>query len=340
MEALVGETVPTVTDLTVEAGKVAEFAASLRDDSQLFRDEKVARAAGYEGIPAPLTFTRVGYFPRYRPEGVGRDLGFDLGFVPERVVHGSQAYQFERPLFVGDTVRGSTTLVDVFQRETSGGEVLTFAVLETEFRTTDGELVVTTTNTRIETGGSSSETEEKRTDGGDPNTTPRNQDTNSSGDDDACGPSPVQWTGDDRLADGGQTPDPQEYAVGDSGPTLTIDDVERKDFVKYAGASGDFNRVHYNEPYAEDAGYDSVIGQGMLTAGYAARMVTEWFDLSSIRAFSIRFETPLKPDDRLTITGTVSDVLEGPTVEAEHRVVNQANETVASGEVIVDVARK
>lgn len=105
MKTLVGETVPTVTDLMVEAGKVAEFAASLRDESQLYRDEEVARAAGYERIPAPLTFTRVGYFPRYRPKGVGRDLGFDLGFVPERVVHGSQSYQFERQFFVGDTVR-------------------------------------------------------------------------------------------------------------------------------------------------------------------------------------------------------------------------------------------
>lgn len=150
----------------------------------------------------------------------------------------------------------------------------------------------------------------------------------------------MQWTEDDRFTDGGQPKDVETYEVGDSGPTLTISDVERKDFVKYAGASGDFNRVHYDEPYARAADYESVIGPGMLTAGYVARMVTEWFDLSSFRAFSTRFEAPVKPGDRLTVKGTVSDVSEGQPIEAETRVVNQADETVATGEVSVDVVRE
>jgi acyl dehydratase len=153
LEAMVGETNETVTDLRVEAGKVEEFARSLRDDNPAYRDEAAANAQGFNAVPAPLTFTRTAYFPRYRPRGIDENLGFNLGLRSEYIVHGKQEYEFERPVTVGDVLTGTTTLVDIYQREGSRGGTMTFAVYETEFRDQEDELVCTERLTRIETGG-------------------------------------------------------------------------------------------------------------------------------------------------------------------------------------------
>jgi peroxisomal enoyl-CoA hydratase 2 len=153
LRELVGTTRITTVDLTVEAGKVAEFASAIKDDNPVYRDESVATERGYDAIPAPLTFARTVLFPRYRPAGVDSYRGFDLGFESEYSVHGEQRYAFERPLVVGDVLTGRTTLTDVFQREGSRGGTMTFAVLETEYTDADGDLVLSEESTIIETGG-------------------------------------------------------------------------------------------------------------------------------------------------------------------------------------------
>ncbi|WP_340681207.1 MaoC family dehydratase N-terminal domain-containing protein [Natrinema caseinilyticum] len=150
LEAQVGRTVTTVEDLVVEPGKVEEFARAIKDDNPAFRDEAAAREQGYESIPAPLTFTRTAYFPRYRPDGIGLDHGFDLGFDQSRVVHGEQEYIYEQQIHAGDVLSGKTTLVDVYERDGSRGGTMTFAVLETAYRNADGEHVLTERLTRIE----------------------------------------------------------------------------------------------------------------------------------------------------------------------------------------------
>lgn len=154
LESLVGTSRRTVEDLRVEAGKVEEFATTLRNDDPVHRSETAAEGRGHEAIPAPLIFTRVAYFERHRPDGVGTDLGFDLGFDPDNVLHGEQEYEFERPVYVGDVLTGTTTLTDVRQSEGSRGGTMTFAVYETEYRDRNDDLVVTERITRIETAGS------------------------------------------------------------------------------------------------------------------------------------------------------------------------------------------
>lgn len=153
LRGLVGTTIVTTENLTVEAGKVTEFARAITEDNPVYRDESVATERGYDTIPAPLTFTRTVLFPRYRPEGVDSYRGFDLGFENEHSVHGEQHYEFERPLLVGDVLTGKTTLTDVFQREGSRGGTMTFAVLETEYTDGDDDLVLIEESTIIETDG-------------------------------------------------------------------------------------------------------------------------------------------------------------------------------------------
>ena len=126
------------------------------------------------------------------------------------------------------------------------------------------------------------------------------------------------------------------FAEGEAGPELVVEDLEREDFVKYAGASGDFNPLHYDDPYAKETGNESVFGQGMLTAGHVARMVTDWFGLDRVSGFTIRFQAPVWPGDTITVTGEVTEVVEiddGETVTADLIASNQDDEAVITGSV-------
>lgn len=153
IEEQVGTSIQTVEYLRIEAGKVEEFARAIQDDNPAYRDEDAANEQGLDAVPAPLTFTRTSYFPRYRPDGIDADLGFDLGLRSEYVLHGEQEYEYERPIEVGDVLTGTTTLTDIYQREGNQGGMMTFAVYETEFRDQNDDLVCTTRLTRIETSG-------------------------------------------------------------------------------------------------------------------------------------------------------------------------------------------
>jgi len=130
--------------------------------------------------------------------------------------------------------------------------------------------------------------------------------------------------------------DPATASVGDEGPTLTVEDVEREDFVKYAGASGDFNPIHYDDTFARESGYPSVFAQGMFTAGVLASLTTTWFGLAPIRNYRVRFEDQVWPGDTIVATGEVTNVEEedGETVVTARLVGrNQDSDTVISGEV-------
>lgn len=87
----------------------------------------------------------------------------------------------------------------------------------------------------------------------------------------------------------------------------TVQDVNRVDFVEWAGAVGDFARVHIDEPYAREAGYETVFGPGMLTMAHASVLVSDWAEISDVIAFEARFTGILFPSDTLTILGSVGE---------------------------------
>lgn len=132
---------------------------------------------------------------------------------------------------------------------------------------------------------------------------------------------------------------PDGFAVGDTFER-TVGEVDRADFVRYAGASGDFNPIHYDEPHAEAAGYDAVFGQGMFTAGVASRTVREAFGLRRLRSFRTRFVSQVWPGDSLTATVEVTDVTDGADgtrVEASVTVANGDGEAVVEGSAVAVV---
>ncbi|HZK04323.1 MAG TPA: MaoC/PaaZ C-terminal domain-containing protein [Actinomycetaceae bacterium] len=66
--------------------------------------------------------------------------------------------------------------------------------------------------------------------------------------------------------------------------------VDRARLVRYAGASGDFNPIHWNDVFAREVGLDGVIAHGMLTMGLAAAALEEWVgDPGRIRTYGTRF---------------------------------------------------
>ena len=92
--------------------------------------------------------------------------------------------------------------------------------------------------------------------------------------------------------------------------------VTRADLVRYAGASGDFNPIHWSDRVAVSVGLPGVIAHGMLTMALAGRLVTEWAgDPAAVRSYGVRFTRPVVvPDDDegalVELAGTVTDVVE------------------------------
>lgn len=84
--------------------------------------------------------------------------------------------------------------------------------------------------------------------------------------------------------------------------------VDRAMLVRYAGASGDFNPIHWSERYAVEVGLEDVIAHGMFTMAEAVRVVTDWTgDPAAVREYGVRFiRQVVVPDDGVGATIEVS----------------------------------
>ena len=126
--------------------------------------------------------------------------------------------------------------------------------------------------------------------------------------------------------------------VGDELPAQDFP-VQRSDLVRYAGASGDFNPIHWNERVATAAGLPNVIAHGMFTMAEAGRVVTDWAgDPGAVLEYGVRFSKPVPvPDDdkgaMLTVSGRVEDKLDG------NRVVVGLTATIEGGTQVLSGAR-
>jgi acyl dehydratase len=113
-----------------------------------------------------------------------------------------------------------------------------------------------------------------------------------------------------------------EVAVGDELPPLSVT-VGRADLVRYAGASGDFNPIHWNERFAREVGLPDVIAHGMLTMALGGRLVTSWAgDPGAVAEYGVRFTHPLVvpdggPGALLELSGKVAALLDGNTVRVD-----------------------
>ena len=97
--------------------------------------------------------------------------------------------------------------------------------------------------------------------------------------------------------------------------------IRRADLVRYAGASGDFNPIHWSDRVAKSVGLPGVIAHGMFTMALAARALRLWVGDAEVVEFGCKFTNPVVvPDDddgvELVVAGTVKGVTDGLTTIA------------------------
>ncbi|MEU7616712.1 MaoC family dehydratase [Micromonospora rifamycinica] len=123
-------------------------------------------------------------------------------------------------------------------------------------------------------------------------------------------------------------------------PTRTYR-VTRADLVRYAGASGDFNPIHWNDRTATAVGLPGVIAHGMFTMALVGRAVAEWAGApDAVVDFGVRFTRPVVvPDDdegaEITVDAVVKEVTETGLTRLDvtarcggEKVLSQARATV------------
>lgn len=119
--------------------------------------------------------------------------------------------------------------------------------------------------------------------------------------------------------------------------------ITRADLVRYAGASGDFNPIHWNERVATEVGLPGVIAHGMLTMGLAARAVTAWAgDPGALVEYTVRFGRPVVvPDDgvgaEVTVRGRVA-ALDGTRARVDLTVTSSGEKVLSLARAIVALA--
>jgi acyl dehydratase len=113
-----------------------------------------------------------------------------------------------------------------------------------------------------------------------------------------------------------------EITSGDEIPARTYP-VTRTDLVRYCGASGDFNPIHWNERTAKSVGLPDVIAHGMFTMAQAGRFLTEWAgDPGAVESYGVRFSAMVVvPDDdkgaTIEVSGVVTDKLDDNRVAVD-----------------------
>jgi acyl dehydratase len=108
-----------------------------------------------------------------------------------------------------------------------------------------------------------------------------------------------------------------ELPEGATAPRREFGPLTRTDFVRYQGASGDFNPIHHDEEFAKSAGYPTVFSVGMLQAGILGCYCTDWLGAENVRRFQVQFREQVWPGDHLACEATIRRRYE---VDGERRV--------------------
>jgi acyl dehydratase len=134
-----------------------------------------------------------------------------------------------------------------------------------------------------------------------------------------------------------------DVAVGDELPAQVFT-LDRTTLVRYAGASGDFNPIHWNERTARAVGLPDVIAHGMLTMAEAVRVVTDWAgDPGAVVEYGVRFTKPVPvPDDdagaEVAVAGRVSAKLDDGRVRVDLTATHGGDKVLAAARAVVQLA--
>ena len=129
---------------------------------------------------------------------------------------------------------------------------------------------------------------------------------------------------------------PAAAAVGDTLRPMRLT-VMREDLVRYAGASGDFNPIHWSERFAVGVGLPNVIAHGMLTMALGGQLVTAWAgDPAAVVGYSVRFTRPVVvPDDDDGVVVELSGVVKAVEAEGPDRIATVAITAAVDGKTVL-----
>jgi acyl dehydratase len=133
-------------EFVVEQARVVQFADAIGEDGALFRDPEAARAAGYDEQLAPPTFVTVTQIMTSGQIVLDQELGLNYALV----VHGEQEYEWHRPVKVGDRLKATPRIADIYARGPNE-----FLVIEAEIKDEAGETVVVGRSTLLSRGTAS-----------------------------------------------------------------------------------------------------------------------------------------------------------------------------------------
>ncbi|MGW1775695.1 MaoC family dehydratase [Streptomyces sp. NPDC002104] len=120
--------------------------------------------------------------------------------------------------------------------------------------------------------------------------------------------------------------------------------VTRATLVRYAGASGDFNPIHWNEKFATEVGLPDVIAHGMFTMAEAIRVVTDWAgDPGAVVEYGVRFTKPVVvPNDGqgalIEVTAKVAAKLDDNRVRVDLTAMSAGQKVLGMSRAVVALA--
>jgi acyl dehydratase len=310
-QAFIGREFAASTPFLVGREHIRQFARAIGDPNPLYHDLEAARTAGYPDLVAPPTFL-VAAIPGELGLPIG-DPAFGMDF--SLIVHGEQRFSLSRPVVAGDELTAVTTLTGL--RTVAANEVLTAGY---DFRATTGEPVATGLCGLISRGTA------------DPSAGPVRVQV-------PAPPAPGELEGAARAA----TMRYDEVEVGTELPAGSFR-LRRGDLVRYAGTSGDFNPIHWNEKVAAEVGLPGVIAHGMLTMATAGRVVSDWAgDPGAICEYGVKFSSPVVvPNDDIgapvEVRGTVEKKLDGNRVVVNLVVRCDGNKVLMAARATVRLA--
>ncbi|MGA5099619.1 MaoC family dehydratase [Streptomyces lavendulocolor] len=134
-----------------------------------------------------------------------------------------------------------------------------------------------------------------------------------------------------------------EVKVGTELPAQSFP-VTRATLVQYAGASGDFNPIHWNEKFAKEVGLPDVIAHGMFTMAEAIRVVTDWAgDPGAVVEYGVRFTKPVVvPNDGtgalIEVSGKVAAKLDDNRVRVDLTATSAGQKVLGMSRAVVRLA--
>ncbi|MEV6381638.1 MaoC family dehydratase [Streptomyces sp. NPDC051773] len=134
-----------------------------------------------------------------------------------------------------------------------------------------------------------------------------------------------------------------DVEVGTELPAQSFD-VTRATLVRYAGASGDFNPIHWNEKFAKEVGLPDVIAHGMFTMAEAIRVVTDWTgDPGAVVEYGVRFTKPVVvPNDdegaTIEVSAKIGAKLDDNTVRVDLTAMSGGLKVLGMSRAVVRLA--